>query len=62
MFTDVYFVIGENVAFIEVKNPTIAVHLESQGRAVAQVLGEAHILLSSSTQHHDSIPFMLTNP
>ena len=53
------FVIDEGVAFIEVKNPTIAVDLEIQGRAVAQALREAHILLTSSSQ--DSIPFILTN-
>ena len=46
IFTDVYIMIqekGEGVAFIEVKNPTIAVHLESESPAVAQTLREAHM-------------------
>ena len=63
IFTDVYIVIQQNaegVAFIEVKNPSIAVHLESESPAVAQTLREAHIL-TTARQGQASIPFVLTN-
>ena len=63
IFTDVYIVIQENdegIAFIEVKNPTIAVHLESKSPAVAQTLREAHIL-TTAHQGRATIPFILTN-
>ncbi len=63
-FTDFYFVItkeGEEVplAFIEVKNTSIAVDLGTEIKAVAQAIREAHIVCE--TLSNRQVPFILTN-
>ena len=66
-FTDFYFVItrdGEGVplAFIEVKNTSIAVDFGSQLKPVAQAIREAHIVCETISNQQDiQVPFILTN-
>ena len=68
-FTDFYFVItrdGEEVplAFIEVKNTSIAVDLGSQLKPVAQAIREAHVVCETISNQRDiQVPFIfiLTN-
>ena len=60
--TDFYFLVKESevpLAFIEVKNPSIAVNLGGETDAVAQTIREAHILGSKNPQA--TIPFIITN-
>ncbi len=66
-FTDHYFIItrdGEEVplAFIAVKNTSIAVDFGSQLKPVAQALREAHIVCETLSNRQDiQVPFILTN-
>ena len=66
-FTDFYFIIaeqGEDIprAFIEVKNSSVSVVMDSEIKPVAQALREAQIIIEMLPNSTDiTLPFILTN-